>query len=863
MAARELHPWKVVYTEWDPDEQPLREALCVLGNGVFATRGAFEEARAQGAHYPGTYVAGGYDRAQSEVAGHVVENEDLVNWPNWLCLTFRTEGGAWLDVQDMELLEFRQELDMWGGVLTRRLVVRDPEGRETEVESRRLVHMGQPDVAALQWRLKPRNWSGRLEVRSAIDGEVRNRGVARYRDLEGRHVDVLRAEGVGEDGVVCVAQAGQSGLTVAVAARTRLSFERETPGPVDRTTHREEGRVEQRLFLPCRKQETVCVEKVVSLHTSRDPAISEPALEVCKRIQRLPDFAELERTHRWAWARLWHRADIGLRAETEAQAVLRLHVFHLLQTTSVHSVDRDVGVPARGWHGEAYRGHIFWDELYIFPFLNLRIPELTRSLLMYRYRRLPEARHAAEAAGYAGAMFPWQSGSDGRDESQVWHLNPRSGRWLRDTTHKQRHVNAAIAYNVWKYFQATDDVEFLSFYGAELLLEIARFWATIATFERERGRYVIRDVVGPDEFHTTYPDAEEGRALDNNAYTNVMASWCLWTARAALDLLEEDRRTELCELLELSEGELERWDEVSRHLFVPFHEDGIISQFEGYEALEELDWEAYRQRYGDVQRLDRILEAEGDTPARYKASKQADVLMLFYLFSAEELQQLFERLEIPYDDALIPRNVEYYLARTSHGSTLSRVVHSWVLARCAREASWSLFQQALASDIEDIQGGSTSEGIHLGALAGTVDLMQRCYTGIEVRHEALFFNPQLPPELPEVRLRVRYRGHWLCVSVTQERLVVRFEKGWFSPVQIGFGDQVYAMEPGDQREFLLDQPAPTGGRPASEVCVLADGPHPPASRRRRPSRRLGGQAHGRSRAPSPGPRASTSGEEAR
>ena len=198
-------------------------------------------------------------------------------------------------------------------------------------------------------------------------------------------------------------------------------------------------------------------------------------------------------------------------------------MFHLLQTVSEHTIDLDVGVPARGLHGEAYRGHIFWDELFVFPFLNLRFPELTRALLRYRVRRLPEARQAARAAGYRGAMYPWQSGSDGREETQRLHLNPRSGRWLPDNSHRQRHVNAAVAWNVWQYYQATGDLDFLAAYGAEMLLEIARFWASIATYNRALDRYEICGVMGPDEYHDGYPDRDEP-GLDNNAYTNVMAA---------------------------------------------------------------------------------------------------------------------------------------------------------------------------------------------------------------------------------------------------------------------------------------------------------------------------------------------------
>ena len=145
-------------------------------------------------------------------------------------------------------------------------------------------------------------------------------------------------------------------------------------------------------------------------------------------------------------------------------------------------------MPARGLNGEAYRGHVFWDELYVYPFLNFRLPEITRELLMYRYRRLGEARAAARRPGFAGAMFPWQSGSDGQEETQVVHLNPVSGLWEPDSRHNQRHVNAAIFYNVWHYYQATGDVGFLREHGAEMMLEIARFWSSIAQLQPDRDR---------------------------------------------------------------------------------------------------------------------------------------------------------------------------------------------------------------------------------------------------------------------------------------------------------------------------------------------------------------------------------------
>ncbi len=211
-----------------------------------------------------------------------------------------------------------------------------------------------------------------------------------------------------------------------------------------------------------------------------------------------------------------------------------------------------------------------------------------------------------------------------------------------------------------------------------------------------------------------------------------MAVWVLCRAQEVLHLLPDVRRADLTTRLQLSAEEIARWDEISHNMYVPFHGDGIISQFEGYEQLAELDWESYRMRYGNIQRLELILEAEHDSANRYKLSKQADVLMLFYLFSSEELGELFARLQYPFEYETIPRNVAYYDARSTHGSTLSRVVHAWVLARSDRPRAMTYFAEALQSDVSDIQQGTTAEGVHLGAMAGTVDLVQRVSTGIEV-----------------------------------------------------------------------------------------------------------------------------------
>ena len=805
-----MDSWILAYDGFDPAQQGLRETLCTIGNGYFATRGAPTFAAADGIHYPGAYLAGGYNRLESVVSDRTIENEDLVNIPNWLPLLIRLDDGPWLRASELNFLEHVQELNMKEGMLHRRLRLTDPDGRIVTWRERRLISMACPHLAALCVQITPENWSGRLTVRSALDGTVTNSGVERYSKLAGKHHNVVETREVDAETIILRARFVQSHREVVLAARARVVNEHPLEG-IERHLEQSDSEIAQLLSIEAKAGEEITIEKIVALYTSRDFAISEPALAAITEVAQAGDFNRIAEAHQRAWNTLWSVFDISIDASGnhEAEMKLRLHIFHLLQTASPHCIELDVGIPARGWHGEAYRGHIFWDELFIFPFINLRMPMITRALLLYRYRRLPEARREARRAGYAGAMFPWQSGSSGREETQSLHLNPLSQRWLPDVTHRQRHVNAAIIYNVWQYFQVTEDIEFIVTYGAELMLETVRFWVSLAEYDTARDRYVIRGVMGPDEFHTAEAGktSEEASGIANNAYTNVLVAWCIARAFDVLDLLTESHRQRVCNSLGITENDLQHWDHVSRNLFVPFHGDGIMSQFEGYETLEELNWTHYAEKYGNLQRLDRILEAEGDHANRYKVSKQADVLMLFFLFSTEELKDIFDRLGYEFTPDMVGKNIEHYAARTSHGSTLSLVTHAWILSRWDRRSSWNLFKLALNADFYDLQGGTTAEGIHLGAMAGSVDLVQRCYTGIEVRANMLGFNPLLPEELKQLCATFHYRGHILDVTVSHDELEVASRRCTAQPITIAYRGHVRGMSPGQTYRFRLIRPA--------------------------------------------------------
>ena len=797
--------WTLAYDSFDPDEEGLRETITSTGNGYFCTRGAAHWSDRDAAHYPGTYVHNGYNRETTIMGGRPVLNEDLVNLPNWLVLKLRIEeDGEPVDFDNVEILSYHHELDLRNAVLSRDMRIRDGAGRETTLTSRRFVSMADMHQAGIEWEITPENWSGKVEIITALDGRVLNSGVARYQDLEGRHLDPVTPRTFGPEVIALEVRTRQSRIYVAEAARTRIYDQDGVISP-DRNLYQMQDYIHQVLTFEVEEKTPVRVEKMVSFYTSRDHAINEPLADAGKLVRRSSTFAEALEDHSRAWADLWDTCDVRFPGDERVQLLLRLHIYHVLNVCSPHTADLDVGVPSRGLNGEAYRGHVQWDEMYIYPFLNFRLPEITRALLMYRFRRMNEARAAAQEAGYEGAMFPWQSGSDGSEETQVVHLNPNAGTWDPDLSHNQRHVNAAIFYNVWRYYQATGDLDFLMDYGAEMMLEITRFWASIAHFNPERERYEIHGVMGPDEFHEKYPDSDE-EGLRNNAYTNAMVAWLCEISGRVLEILPERRRDSLWNALGLTDEEVETWDDMSRRMFLPFHEDEegnpVLSQFEGYEDLEELNWDHYREEYGNIQRLDRILRAEGDTADRYKLAKQADTLMLFFLFPEDELRQLFERLGYEYTGETARNNIEYYSERTSHGSTLSFIVHASIQAYIDPEKSWDMFLTALGSDVGDIQGGTTREGIHMGVMAGTLDLIQRGYIGSEIRDGGIYFSPQLLDKLDGISFPMRFHETPIELSLESGELTVAtHDDGTGHPIEVGFGDEEEELQPGDGCTF--------------------------------------------------------------
>jgi len=789
--------WSISYSDYVPEKEKTRETLLTIGNGYLGTRGALEETSAGESNYPGTYIAGLYNRLISKVGDRDVENEDFVNVPNWLTIQFKIGDDDWIDINQTEILNIERNFDFRSGVLKRTIHVKDQSSRELLIKSERCASMANPHIVGLSYEITPLNFSEKIVVKSELDGNIINDGVARYRQLNQQHLESIEQSGEGDTSFLMV-NTTQSDIKITQASKLIVALNGSKYNPEFELTTNESS-VSTEFDIEIKQNSVIRLEKLVSIYTSQNWDSEDPKTDANESLQSIESFEDLKNESTEAWKNIWEKIDIKIEGDRLAQKLLRLHLYHLMVSLSPNNINFDASITTRGLHGEAYRGHIFWDELFILPLYNIHFPEVAKSALMYRYRRLDAARNYAKEHGFKGAMYPWQSGSDGREETQVVHLNPVTGNWGPDFSSFQRHVSLAIAYNIWQYYHTTEDVNFMKEYGAEMFLEICRFWAGKTQWDEKTGRYAVRNVMGPDEFHEKYPGSEGG-GLKDNTYTNLMVVWTLSKAFELIEKLEEGAES-VKSKIDLSDDELNKWKEIQTKMNVVIEND-ILSQYDGYFDLKELEWDFYREKFGNIYRMDRLLKAEGKSADDFKVAKQADTLQTFYNLDEEDVTTILLNLGYKLSNDYLAKNLEYYLQRTSHGSTLSRVVHAQLANMINdKKLSWELYSDALTSDYEDIQGGTTGEGIHAGVMAGTVLIALQSFAGVNLKGDFVTFNPHLPVHWRSITFGFNFKKVNYNCTVHKKSLEIMQKNDRNKTVSIIIKGKEHSLESGKQGLF--------------------------------------------------------------
>lgn len=762
-AAEDLK-WQVTYHGYRPgkDEYSV-ESLLTVGNGFMGLRGTMPEMEISDDHYPATYLASLYNTAASIVADQTIYNEDFVNAPN-LQKIYLIVDDEKIAFEKDQIKKLTRTLHMKTGLFTANAIVTTKSGKDIAIKVKKIANMEHTAQYSIHYAFMPLNFSGTVTVVTEADGDVYNYNVARYRSLTKDHLDITGLHATGKKALL-VAKTKASEITVTQYSELfsdTLDLTQLENTQTDKV-------IRQKITFSAAKNTWYSLDKTVSVAQRRK---EESPLEIDLNTITLPDFKTSAAQSAIAWQILWDKAAITISGDLMSQKLLNLHTYHLLCSASPNgNKGLDASITARGLHGEAYRGHIFWDELFILPFYIIHFPKTAREILLYRYRRLKAAKIDAKKAGYKGAMFPWQSGLEGTEQSQELHLNPISGKWKEDHSRLQRHVSLAIAYNIWQYFNNAQDEDFMKQYGLELMLEIAHFWESAAIWDEKLERYSIDHVMGPDEFHESYPNSEKG-GLKNNAYTNMMVVWLFEEIARLQEVLPTDFAATV-EKSGISAETLHRMKDIKNKLALEINEDGIIAQFEGYFNLKDLDWDYYQEKYGNVYRMDRILNAEGHSADEYKVAKQADSLMIFYNFPQQKVDEILQDLNYDLPADYVTKNLAYYLARTSHGSTLSRVVHAQLAAMVDdQDLAWQLYKEALYSDYRDIQGGTTAEGIHAGVMAATLYIPLTTFAGLDIRQEVLNLTPNLPKAWESLSYKLKIRGVHFAIALTHRKIII-------------------------------------------------------------------------------------------
>lgn len=747
----EENRWIVSYYGIDKTkkEQSIQTIL-TLGNGYFAVRGKPLE---DDSYYGASYIAGLFNKVNTKIAGKEIYNEDFVNIGSFFDYEIEILGEI-LDFENSNI-EIKRDLNLLKGTLET-TIFWDLHGRVTKIYSKKIISMSNRNLALLDYVITPINHNHDISIRHVSNFNVVNKGVQRYKDLTNKHLNLIDYDirmSVAKDIENIVYETTESAIKVKV-----LNAIEALDKNIFKTFHKEGYKSVIYYTIPSQKQRSIRLRQKTVIYSSNLNSQKE-FLDL--KINSV-DFSEEQLRSEKAWEDIFDEYNIKLKGNLLLNKALKINIFHLHSSYSKNTIGIDSSIAARGLHGEAYRGHVFWDDIYISGFYLHHDSEISKNMLMYRYNRLNAARENARKNGYKGAMFPWQSGRIGDEQTQTIHLNPLDNSWVDDYSTLQRHVSLAICYDIIRYVQETSDFDFLVNYGYEMLIEVSRFFLSLTSINEDGEKYSINGVMGPDEFHEKYADSKKG-GLNNNAYTNIFVAWLFnKVGNIVIQFNLQDRLDDLDKIektLSITEEELLKLKEVSENLSISI-KDGILEQYDGFSELKELDLDFYKGKYGNIQRMDRILKSENKNINEYKVNKQADTMMLFFLFSDDELEEIFKQLGFKgFSKKFIYDNFQYYLKITTHGSTLSRITYSSIAAKLGKiKIAEKLFMEAAISDYIDIQEGTTAEGIHAGVMAATITEIYRTYLGIDFQKKKINIKPKIPKAWKNIEFKINFKG---------------------------------------------------------------------------------------------------------
>ncbi len=724
-------PWSIVEEGFVPERFKSSESLFSIGNGAMGQRANFEEFYS-GPSFQGSYIGGVYYPDKTKVGwwknGYPEYFAKVLNAPSWIGINFCVNGELFDLNTCLKVNQFRRELNMKSGYLSRSFECITWQGIALKVEALRFLSMDETELGVISYRVTALDQSVELKFEPFLDSGIKNQD-SNWDDDFWKTTAVNHNQGRS----YILAQTHKTDFKTCTYMFCELKVD-QNKSQFDLAA-KEENCIKVQSSVELEKGQTAELFKyggyTTSLNHSEDALVK--AADRCMDIAKAKGFDTLFAEQEKAWDTIWATSDIVIEGDVKAQQGIRFNIFQLNQTYS--GKDARLNIGPKGFTGEKYGGSTYWDtEAYCLPFYMLtKNQEVARNLLVYRYNHLDRALENAKKLGFnsGAALYPMVT-MNGEECHNEWEI-----------TFEEIHRNGAIAFAIYNYVRFTGDYDYLKEMGMEVLIGIARFWKQRVHYSENKNAYVMLGVTGPNEYENN---------VNNNWYTNYIAKWCLEYTLTQLEKLrdgaleEYDRIKGICALTEI---ELEQWREVAAQMYFPYsHEHQIYLQQDGFldkqlKPVSELqsDQRPINQKWS----WDRIL--------RSPYIKQADVLQGFYFFedhfSLEELE----------------RHYNFYEPFTVHESSLSPCIHSIQAAKLGKmDQAYAFYLRTSRLDLDDYNK-EVEEGLHITSMAGTWLSIIEGFGGLRIENDKLSLRPQIPQQWDSYRFKINFRGRIISVHV--------------------------------------------------------------------------------------------------
>ncbi len=731
--------WSVIEEGFDPENHKASESIFSIGNGKMGQRANFEE-KYSGSTLQGSYIAGVYYPDKTRVGwwknGYPEYFAKVLNSPNWIGINVTIEGFD-LDLYKCTVENFKRTLNMQEGYLEREFDAIIDGSKKIHVKSKRFISLADTENGAIRYEVTSINFSGNICFTPYIDGDVENEDS----NYDEKFWNILNTE-TSEESAYLESQTKKLDFRCGFAMKYITKLNNQVIKPTPEVIKKNKW-VGNHVEIEVNKGETASIEKYVGVTSSLNysPDTLKNNAEKLAQYAAEKGFDNLFDDHKQKWNERWIHSDIKIKGDVAAQQGIRFNIFHLNQTYT--GEDERLNVGPKGFTGEKYGGTTYWDtEAYCIPFFLMTSPSnVTRQLLIYRYKHLSKAIENAAKLGFkdGAALFPMVT-ANGEECHNEWEI-----------TFEEIHRNGAIAYAIHNYIRHTGDKKYLEEYGIEVLVGISRFWSQRITFSETRKKYVMLGVTGPNEYENN---------INNNWYTNKMATWCLKYTHESLNYIKSSnpgRYQELVSKLKFKEEEeTKRWDDIVNNMHFPYNEElQVHMQQDGFMDKEQLmadDLNPSERPINQHWSWDRIL--------RSNFIKQADTLQGMYVFEEE-----FSKDEIE-------KNFNFYEPRTVHESSLSPCVHSILATKIGRiEKAYEMYLRTSRLDLDDYNA-EVHEGLHITSMAGTWMSIVEGFGGKRAYDEKLYLNPDIPEQWEEYAFRITFKGNDLEVRVSAKEVEV-------------------------------------------------------------------------------------------